>query len=173
LPLFDTFQVVLRRLVQRRNPLSSPGKDHLHHRLLARGLSQTRTTLILWGVTLLTNLVSMLVQRATAPAGQRMSAAAIVTTTLGTVILLALVVLFRRRAARRGAAQRAARVAAGLPEDTMEYDALRGAARRLSRSASNPPAETAAGAPLPPRAPSVPKQPPLVAPPRDISGSDR
>jgi UDP-GlcNAc:undecaprenyl-phosphate GlcNAc-1-phosphate transferase len=174
LPLFDTFQVVLRRLVQRRNPLSSPGKDHLHHRLLARGLSQTRTTLILWGVTLLTNVVSMLVQRATAPAGQRMSAAAIITTTVGTVVMLALVVLFRRRAARRGAARRAARVAAGLPEDTMEYDTLRGGTRRLFRSASNASVHTGAGLPpSPPRGPTVPKQPPLVAPPQDISELDR
>jgi len=95
LPLIDTFQVVLRRLVRRKNPLSSPGKDHLHHGLLARGLSQTRTTLILWGVTLLTNLVAMAVQG--------MSALKIVTTTFAIVVLLAFIVWRRRKAFRRSA----------------------------------------------------------------------
>ncbi len=40
-PVFDTVQVVLCRLFQRKNPLYSPGRDHVHHRLLAHGLSQT------------------------------------------------------------------------------------------------------------------------------------
>jgi UDP-GlcNAc:undecaprenyl-phosphate GlcNAc-1-phosphate transferase len=105
LPLLDTFQVVLRRLVQRKNPLSSPGKDHLHHRLLARGLSQTRTTLILWGITLVTNLVAMVVQK--------MSAAVIVTTAVGVIALLAIMVLIRRRAFRRAAARAAVRQTGG------------------------------------------------------------
>ncbi|OFW57329.1 MAG: undecaprenyl-phosphate alpha-N-acetylglucosaminyl 1-phosphate transferase [Actinobacteria bacterium RBG_16_64_13] len=100
LPLFDTFQVVLRRLVQRKNPLSSPGKDHLHHSLLARGLSQTRTTLILWGVTLITNLVAMIVQG--------MSVLVIATTAVGVIVLLAIMILVRRRAFRRAAARAAA-----------------------------------------------------------------
>jgi UDP-GlcNAc:undecaprenyl-phosphate GlcNAc-1-phosphate transferase len=95
LPLLDTFQVVLRRLLRRKNPLSTPGKDHLHHGLLARGLSQTRTTLILWGVTLVTNLVAMAVQG--------MSALKIATTTFGIVILLAFIIWRRRRAFRRAA----------------------------------------------------------------------
>jgi UDP-GlcNAc:undecaprenyl-phosphate GlcNAc-1-phosphate transferase len=99
LPLLDTFQVVLRRLVRRKNPLSSPGKDHLHHGLLARGLSQTRTTLILWGVTLVTNLVAMAVQG--------MSALKIVTTTFGIVILLAFIIWRRRRAFRKATARTA------------------------------------------------------------------
>jgi len=93
LPLLDTAQVVFRRLLRRQNPLSSPGKDHLHHRLLDRGLSQTRTTLILWGVTLGTNIIAMAVQG--------MSAIAIVVTAVGIMVLLALVVWRRRRALRR------------------------------------------------------------------------
>jgi len=93
LPLIDTAQVILRRLLRRKNPLSSPGKDHLHHGLLARGLSQTRTTLILWGVTLATNLIAMAVQN--------MSVLVIVVTLLAIVILLGLVVWRRRRALSR------------------------------------------------------------------------
>ena len=93
LPLLDTFQVFFRRLFQRKNPLSTPGKDHLHHQLLARGLSQTRTTLVLWLVTLITNLVALVVQG--------MSMAVVITTAVAIILLLAFIVLVRRRALRR------------------------------------------------------------------------
>lgn len=114
LPLIDTFQVVLRRLVRRKNPLSSPGKDHLHHGLLARGLSQTRTTLILWGVTLITNLVAMGILNATgkpAPGkpDTRPTPLVIAATAVGIIILLAFIVWRRRKAFRR-AAERAAQL---------------------------------------------------------------
>lgn len=93
IPIGDTIRVILRRLLQRRNPLSSPGRDHLHHRLLERGLSQTRTTLILWGLTLVTNVVAMIVQK--------MSATVTATTAIAIIIFLTLVVLLRRRAHRK------------------------------------------------------------------------
>ncbi len=102
LPLGDTFQVVFRRLLQRKNPLSSPGKDHLHHHLLARGLSQRRTTLVLWGVTLVTNIVTMIVQP--------VSAAVIVTASIGIVVLLAFTVWMCSRALKK-AARKAAEAA--------------------------------------------------------------
>jgi UDP-GlcNAc:undecaprenyl-phosphate GlcNAc-1-phosphate transferase len=109
LPLLDTFQVVLRRLVRRENPLSSPGTDHLHHGLLARGLSQTRTTLILWGVTLGTNLVAMKVQD--------MSWLVIVITALSIVALLALMVWRRRRALKRATLRQAPPEPADPPDE--------------------------------------------------------
>lgn len=59
LPILDTAQVVVRRLLKGQNPLSTPGKDHLHHRLLARGLSQRRVAFLLWGLALLFNLLAM------------------------------------------------------------------------------------------------------------------
>lgn len=93
LPFLDTVQVVCRRLIRRKNPLCSPGQDHLHHRLLASGFSQTRTTLILWGVTLVANVVAMAIQG--------MSALQVVVTTLAIMALLALTVWRRRRALRR------------------------------------------------------------------------
>lgn len=96
-PLVDTLQVILRRLVQHRNPLASPGRDHLHHGLLARGLSQTRTTLVMWGATLATNLVAMAVQK-TRPL-------VIGVTALGIIGLLAIVVWRRRCALRRASSQ--------------------------------------------------------------------
>ncbi|MBN1321118.1 MAG: undecaprenyl/decaprenyl-phosphate alpha-N-acetylglucosaminyl 1-phosphate transferase [Thermoleophilia bacterium] len=105
IPMVDTIRVIFRRLWQRKNPLSSPGKDHLHHRLLAHGLSQTRTTLILWGLTLVTNVVAMIVQD--------MSLAVTVTTAIAIIIFLTLVVLLRRHAHRRTLRREAAVEAAG------------------------------------------------------------
>jgi UDP-GlcNAc:undecaprenyl-phosphate/decaprenyl-phosphate GlcNAc-1-phosphate transferase len=105
LPLTDTMQVVGRRLIRRKNPLSTPGRDHLHHRLLARGLSQTRTTLILWGVTLVITLAAM--------ALQRMSLEVMATTAVGIIVLLAYVV-WRRRRAHRKAVARGVAIAADL-----------------------------------------------------------
>ncbi len=93
LPLLDTVLVVLRRLLERKNPISSPGTDHIHHRLIARGFSPIRTVIILLGVTLVANIVAM--------AMQGMPALVIVVTTLGIVLLLALVAWRRRRAFRR------------------------------------------------------------------------
>jgi len=109
LPLLDTFQVVLRRLVRRENPLSSPGTDHLHHGLLARGLSQTRTTLILWGVTLATNLVAMRVQD--------MSWLVMIITAVSIIALLALMVWRRRRALKRATLRQAPTEPADPPDE--------------------------------------------------------
>ncbi|MBD2665357.1 glycosyl transferase, family 4, conserved region [Richelia sinica FACHB-800] len=65
LPVLDTTQVFIRRLLAGKNPLSTPGKDHLHHRLLAWGLSQRHAAFTLWSITLACNLLAMLVQEMT------------------------------------------------------------------------------------------------------------
>lgn len=62
LPVLDTTQVFIRRLLAGKNPLSTPGKDHLHHRLLAWGLSQRHAAFTLWSITLFFNLSAMRVQ---------------------------------------------------------------------------------------------------------------
>lgn len=62
LPVLDTTQVFVRRLLAGKNPLSTPGKDHLHHRLLAWGFSQRRAALTLWGITLVANWLAMKLQ---------------------------------------------------------------------------------------------------------------
>jgi UDP-GlcNAc:undecaprenyl-phosphate GlcNAc-1-phosphate transferase len=61
-PVLDTTQVFVRRLMAGKNPLSTPGKDHLHHRLLAMGFSQRRAAVILWIMTLLSNSLAMKLQ---------------------------------------------------------------------------------------------------------------
>ncbi len=62
LPVLDTTQVFVRRLMAGKNPLSTPGKDHLHHRLLAWGLSQPHAAFTLWSITLVSNLLAMKIQ---------------------------------------------------------------------------------------------------------------
>ncbi|MBW4618054.1 MAG: undecaprenyl/decaprenyl-phosphate alpha-N-acetylglucosaminyl 1-phosphate transferase [Cyanosarcina radialis HA8281-LM2] len=59
LPVLDTTQVFVRRLMAGKNPLKTPGKDHLHHRLLDLGLSQRHVVFVLWGISLVCNLVAI------------------------------------------------------------------------------------------------------------------
>jgi UDP-GlcNAc:undecaprenyl-phosphate/decaprenyl-phosphate GlcNAc-1-phosphate transferase len=79
-PVVDTSQVIVRRIMAGKNPLSTPGKDHLHHRLLSWGLSQGHSAIILWLVTLVANLVAMRMQ------GTRQMA--IVAVAVGVVVML-------------------------------------------------------------------------------------
>jgi UDP-GlcNAc:undecaprenyl-phosphate/decaprenyl-phosphate GlcNAc-1-phosphate transferase len=95
LPVLDTTQVFVRRLMAGKNPLSTPGKDHLHHRLLALGLSQRRTALTLWVVTLVCNLVAMRTQG--------MNLGVIFATAIAIILLLSFTVWQRLRAVLKGA----------------------------------------------------------------------
>jgi UDP-GlcNAc:undecaprenyl-phosphate/decaprenyl-phosphate GlcNAc-1-phosphate transferase len=61
-PVVDTSQVIIKRLLSGNNPLSTPGKDHLHHRLLAQGFSQRHSAAILWGFTLAGGIIAMVMQ---------------------------------------------------------------------------------------------------------------
>ena len=80
-PIFDTLLAIVRRLVN-KTPIFSPDKDHLHHRLLAMGLSHKKAVLAVYGVCIFLGLsaigISML------PTGQAMMA----------IFLVALAVLF-------------------------------------------------------------------------------
>lgn len=90
LPVVDTTQVIVRRLIAGKNPLSTPGKDHLHHRLLDWGFSQGHSAVILWIVTLASNLVAMWIQGT--------PVMAIGTVAIGSTGLLGLTVWRRTRA---------------------------------------------------------------------------
>lgn len=89
-PVVDTSQVIIKRLLSGHNPLSTPGKDHLHHRLLAQGFSQRHSAVILWGVTLAGGIIAMRMQ------GIRQTA--IVVTAVGIALLLTLTIWQRLRA---------------------------------------------------------------------------
>ncbi|WP_053954742.1 glycosyltransferase family 4 protein [Inediibacterium massiliense] len=49
LPIFDTTFAILRRMINGR-PIMEPDKGHLHHKLLATGMGQKRTVLVLYGI---------------------------------------------------------------------------------------------------------------------------
>ncbi|MEH2183110.1 MraY family glycosyltransferase [Nostoc sp.] len=89
LPVLDTTQVFVRRLLAGNNPLSTPGKDHLHHRLLAWGLSQRHAAFTLWSITLVFNLLAMRIQG--------MSLAVMLTTASSIILLLGFTVWQRIR----------------------------------------------------------------------------
>jgi UDP-GlcNAc:undecaprenyl-phosphate/decaprenyl-phosphate GlcNAc-1-phosphate transferase len=89
-PVVDTSQVIVKRLLSGKNPLSTPGKDHLHHRLLAQGFSQRHSAVILWGITLAGGIIAMRMQ------GTKQSA--IVVTAVGIALLLTMTVWQRLRA---------------------------------------------------------------------------
>ncbi len=58
LPLMETVWSTLRRFIYGRK-LFSPDRDHIHHRLMALGLSQGRAVLILYGITVLMGCFSI------------------------------------------------------------------------------------------------------------------
>ncbi len=94
-PVLDTTQVFVRRLMAGKNPLSNPGKDHLHHRLLAWGFSQRHAAVILWVVTLASNLLAMKMQG--------MSLVVMLATSVSIISLLSFTVWRRIRAVLRTA----------------------------------------------------------------------
>ncbi len=52
IPLLDTFFAVLRRY-HRHRPIFQPDKEHLHHQLLALGLSHRQAVLVIYGISAL------------------------------------------------------------------------------------------------------------------------
>lgn len=58
LPIADTSLAILRR-VARGRPMFSPDRDHIHHKLLARGMSPRRTVLTLYGAAALLALAAL------------------------------------------------------------------------------------------------------------------
>lgn len=68
LPIFDTLFSVVRRVAANR-PIYEADRDHLHHRLLAMGLSQRQAVLTLYGVSAVLGAGALL----TVDAGVRVS----------------------------------------------------------------------------------------------------
>jgi UDP-GlcNAc:undecaprenyl-phosphate GlcNAc-1-phosphate transferase len=64
LPIFDTTLVILSRLRRRRNPMTTPGKDHVSHRLVAAGMTQREAVLTLYIVAFVLGLLAVFVTQA-------------------------------------------------------------------------------------------------------------
>jgi len=64
LPIFDTTLVIVSRLRRRLNPATTPGQDHVSHRLVAAGLTQREAVLTLYVVSFVLGLLATFVTRA-------------------------------------------------------------------------------------------------------------
>lgn len=62
IPIFDTFSAIIRRKL-RHQPIMSPDKEHLHHKLIAAGYDQKRSVIMLYGITALMGLAAILISR--------------------------------------------------------------------------------------------------------------
>lgn len=65
LPIFDTILVVISRLRRGLNPLTTPGKDHVSHRLVIMGATQREAVLMLYLVCCALGVVAMFLTQAT------------------------------------------------------------------------------------------------------------
>ena len=63
-PIFDTTLVVVSRLRRGKNPLTTPGKDHLSHRLVAFGCTRREAVLICWLIGSSAGMVAVFLTRA-------------------------------------------------------------------------------------------------------------
>jgi UDP-GlcNAc:undecaprenyl-phosphate GlcNAc-1-phosphate transferase len=61
-PVLDVAWTILRRLYQGHNPFRFADKNHLHHRLLALGLSQKKTVLVFYALSLVFGLSGLFLQ---------------------------------------------------------------------------------------------------------------
>ena len=69
LPIFDTSLVIISRLRRGINPLTSPGKDHVSHRLVAAGMTQREAVLTLYIVSFALGLLAVFVTQASVVEG--------------------------------------------------------------------------------------------------------
>ena len=60
IPIFDTASAIIRRLLKHKNPFTNPDREHLHHQLLKMKFSPRVTILIIYSITILFSIVSIL-----------------------------------------------------------------------------------------------------------------
>jgi UDP-GlcNAc:undecaprenyl-phosphate GlcNAc-1-phosphate transferase len=63
-PIFDTGLVVISRLRRGLNPLTSPGQDHVSHRLVAAGMNRREAVLTLYVVSFVVGMLAIFVTQA-------------------------------------------------------------------------------------------------------------
>jgi len=62
LPIFDVFFAILRRLINKK-PIMVADKAHLHHRLIASGMSVTRAVFMLYGISAIMGIAAIVFSR--------------------------------------------------------------------------------------------------------------
>ena len=60
LPIFDTAYAIIRR-IKNKQPIMSPDRGHLHHRLIDMGLSQKQTVAIMYVISMILGLSAVMV----------------------------------------------------------------------------------------------------------------
>ncbi|HSJ57777.1 MAG TPA: undecaprenyl/decaprenyl-phosphate alpha-N-acetylglucosaminyl 1-phosphate transferase, partial [Anaerolineae bacterium] len=65
LPLFDTTLVIISRLRRGFNPLTTPGKDHVSHRLVALGYTRREAVLICYLICAGLGVIALFITQAT------------------------------------------------------------------------------------------------------------
>ena len=87
LPIFDTTLVVISRLRGGMNPLTSPGKDHVSHRLVQMGLSQRNAVIVLYLICCALGLAAIFIMQADFLQAYLMGAAVFVAGLMGLIAL--------------------------------------------------------------------------------------
>lgn len=57
-PILDTFLAFSRRILRKKNPFSAD-KEHMHHLLLRKNLTERQVVYMLWGITLCLNIIAL------------------------------------------------------------------------------------------------------------------
>ncbi|MEA2025611.1 MAG: hypothetical protein U9O18_02870, partial [Chloroflexota bacterium] len=65
-PIIDTFWIITRRLLSGRSPFT-PDRGHFHHRLLDLGLSHKGAVLLIYGITIVLAVLSLLLAGGSGP----------------------------------------------------------------------------------------------------------
>jgi UDP-GlcNAc:undecaprenyl-phosphate/decaprenyl-phosphate GlcNAc-1-phosphate transferase len=63
-PIFDTTFAIVRRIINKK-PISAPDKSHLHHRVLAMGLSHRNTVLAIYALGILFSISAIMLSSVT------------------------------------------------------------------------------------------------------------
>jgi UDP-GlcNAc:undecaprenyl-phosphate GlcNAc-1-phosphate transferase len=74
IPIFDTTLVFISRLRRGLNPLTTPGKDHVSHRLVKMGYTQREAVLILYLVGAILGVIAMYLTQASVTEGYTVGA---------------------------------------------------------------------------------------------------
>jgi len=82
IPIFDTFFAVIRR-INNKSPIFMPDKDHLHHRLLALGMSHRRSVLLIYAASGFFGTVAVTLTFVTGPKASLLLALLLVFVILG------------------------------------------------------------------------------------------
>ncbi len=63
IPIFDTTFAIIRRYINKK-PIMQADKDHLHHKLMKKGLNQRQTVLIMYFISMVLGLAAVIVSDA-------------------------------------------------------------------------------------------------------------